>query len=104
VTSLRSYHKIPVHRPDTHEAEGWMNLTQAAQFLALGQKTLRIAAEHGEIEAEHPLADGPWVFNRSSLQTEVARKLVDRARARRTAPGRTRRRTTEPLPINDIEK
>ena len=32
VTSLRSYHKIPVHRPDTHEAEGWMNLTQAAEF------------------------------------------------------------------------
>jgi DNA invertase Pin-like site-specific DNA recombinase len=86
VTSFRSYHKIPVHRPDTHEAEGWMNLTQAAQFLGLSQKTLRIAAEHGEIEAEHPLADGPWVFNRSSLQTEVARKLVDRARSRRAAP------------------
>ena len=63
-----------------------MNLTQAAEFLGLSQKTLRIAAEHGEIEAEHPLADGPWVFNRSSLQTEVARKLVDRARSRRTAP------------------
>ena len=86
VTSLRSYHKIPVHRPDTHEAEGWMNLTQAAEFLGLSPKTLRIAAEHGEIEAEHPLADGPWVFNRSSLQTEVARKLVDRARSRRAAP------------------
>ena len=86
VTSLRSYHKIPVHRPDTHEAEGWMNLTQAAEFLGLSQKTLRIAAEHGEIEAEHPLADGPWVFNRSSLQTEVAQKLVDRARSRRAAP------------------
>jgi hypothetical protein len=86
VTSLRSYHKIPVYRPDTHEAEGWMNLTQAAEFLGLSPKTLRIAAEHGEIEAEHPLADGPWVFNRSSLQTEVARKLVDRARLRRAAP------------------
>jgi DNA invertase Pin-like site-specific DNA recombinase len=86
VTSLRSYHKILVHRPDTHEAEGWMNLTQAARFLGLSPKTLRIAAEHGEIEAEHPLADGPWVFNRSSVQTEVARKLVDRARSRRRAP------------------
>jgi len=86
VTSLRSHHQIPVYRPDTRDAEGWMNLTQAAQLLGVSQKTLRIAAERGEIKANHPLADGPWLFNRSTLQTEVAQKLAERSRCRRRAP------------------
>jgi hypothetical protein len=35
-----------------------MNLTHAARFLTLSPKTLRIAAERGEIAAEHPLQEG----------------------------------------------
>ena len=45
-----------------------MTLTQAASALAVSAKTLRLAAERGEVEAQHPLADGPWIFNRSSLE------------------------------------
>ena len=30
-------------------------------------KTLRLAAEPGEIEAIHPLPDGPWIFRRAEL-------------------------------------
>ena len=59
-----------------------MNLTEAARFLGVSPITLRLAVERGEIEAEHPLNDGPWVFNRHALETEAAAKLV--ARARRT--------------------
>src|SRR5262249_16369969 len=45
VTSLRSHYEIPVYRSETAEAEGWMNLTQAAASLGISPKTLRLAAE-----------------------------------------------------------
>ena len=42
-----------------------MTLTQAASALTISAKTLRLAAERGEVEAQHPLADGPWIFKRT---------------------------------------
>ena len=86
VTSLRSYNKIPCHCPERQRSEGWMNLTQAAAFLGVSQKTLRLAVERGEIEAQHPLADGPWLFNRSALQSQAADQVVKRARHRKETP------------------
>ena len=86
VTSLRSHHKIPVYCHETAETEGWMNLTRAAAVLGVSPKTLRVAAEQREIEALHPLEDGPWLFKKSTLQAEAAMRLVDRVRSRRTTP------------------
>src|SRR5436309_1427728 len=86
VTSLRNSHEIPVYRSDTCEAEGWMNLTQAAALLGISPKTLRIAAEQGEIEATHPLAEGPWLFKRAILEREETNCLVERVRRRRSHP------------------
>jgi hypothetical protein len=57
-----------------------MNLTEAAEVLGVSGRTLRLAVERGEIEAEHPLADGPWVLSRRALQTEAAAKFVARVR------------------------
>ncbi len=53
-----------------------MNLTQAATFLGVSQKTLRLAAERGKIASEHPLGDGPWLFNRVALQSQAADQVV----------------------------
>ena len=86
VTSLRNYHGIPVYRSDTCEAEGWMNLTQAAALLGISPKTLRVAAEQGEIEATHPLAEGPWLFKRAILEREETKCLVERVRRHRSHP------------------
>ena len=80
VTSLRSHHKIPVYSQQIRESEGWMTLTQAAATLAVSAKTLRLAAERGEVEAQHPLADGPWIFKRTALETDAARRLAQRTR------------------------
>ena len=88
VISLRSHHHIPVHRPEIADAEGWMNLSKAAARLGISAKILRIAAERGHIDAVHPLGEGPWLFNRSVLETETAQHLVERVRARRTPAGR----------------
>jgi DNA invertase Pin-like site-specific DNA recombinase len=79
VTSLRSHHKIPVHRPADDGIEPWLNLTKAAAHLGLSAKTLRRAAERAEIEALHPLPDGPWIFSRVTLDGSAARALVERA-------------------------
>jgi hypothetical protein len=78
VTALRTYHEIACYQPEQRSAEGWMNLTEAAKLLGVSGRTLRLAAERGEIEAQHPLAVGPWVFNRSALQTPAAAALVER--------------------------
>lgn len=80
VTSLRSHHKIPVYSQQIREHEGWLTLTQAAATLAVSAKTLRLAAERGEVAAQHPLPDGPWIFNQAALETEAARRLAPRNR------------------------
>jgi hypothetical protein len=61
VTSVRSNYRIPVFKP----AES---------------KTLRLAAEAGEIAAIHPLLEGPWIFARAALTTSADRSIAERAR------------------------
>lgn len=79
ITSLRSYHQIACHSAESKESKGWMTLTEAAELLHLSSRTVRLAVERGEISGEHPLADGPWVFRRSDLETAAAKELVRRA-------------------------
>jgi hypothetical protein len=80
VTALRSHHRIPVHRPADNGIEPWLNLSEAARLLHVSSKTLRLAAEAGEIDASHPLPDGPWIFSRDSLATSAAQAIIQRAR------------------------
>ena len=83
VAALRSHRKIARYCPETSQSQGWMNLTKAAHFMGVSPKTLRLAVERDEVRAQHPLNDGPWVFNRSDLQTDAAAKIADRARSRK---------------------
>lgn len=76
VTALRSYHGVACYRPEQRDNEPWLNLTEAARTMRVSPRTLRMAAERGEITAEHPLPDGPWVFNREALKTTNAMTLV----------------------------
>jgi hypothetical protein len=57
VTSLRSHHRIAVYKPAEDGMEPWHNLGKAARLLHVAPKTLRLAAEAGEIEALRPLPD-----------------------------------------------
>lgn len=82
VTAMRSNYRIPVHRPAADGAEPHLNLSKAARFVGITPKTLRIAAEAGEIDATHPLPDGPWIFSREALAGPAAETLALRARAR----------------------
>jgi hypothetical protein len=78
VTSLRSKHKIPCYKLVDRESPAWMNLTKAAEFLGISCTALRHAAQRGEIQADHPLPDGPWLFSRATLESEPAKQLVNR--------------------------
>ena len=80
VTSMRSNYRIPVFKPAEDGIEPWLNLSKAAQLLKIAPKTLRQAAEAGEIEAIHPLPDGPWIFARAALTTSAAQSITERAR------------------------
>jgi DNA invertase Pin-like site-specific DNA recombinase len=82
VTSLRNYHQIACYSSEQRECEGWMTLTEAAKFLHLSSRTVRLAVERGEITGEHPLADGPWVFHRRDLESPAAKELVRRVKSR----------------------
>ena len=82
VTALRSHHGIDCYRADQRESLPWINLTEAARMLRMSTRTLRIAAERGEINAEHPLADGPWVFHRDHLRTADTQHFLGRVAQR----------------------
>jgi hypothetical protein len=86
VTSLRSHHRIPVYKPSDDGIEPWLNLSKAARLLRVAPKTLRLAAEAGEIEAIHPLPDGPWIFGRAGLAASSARAITERARKNQKCP------------------
>lgn len=86
VTSLRCKHAIPCYDPEQRRSEGWLTLTEAARFLGVSTRTLRQATEHGTIVGKHPFDDGPWIFSRQALETEEARRVVERARSRNTDP------------------
>lgn len=80
VTAHRSHHKIPVFRPAPDGNAPWLNLNKAAGLLGVAPKTLRLAAEAGEIESIHPLPEGPWIFSRSELGKPHAQQILVRAR------------------------
>jgi hypothetical protein len=86
VTSLRFNHEIKCHDAQRQAAEGWLNLSQAARVVGVSNRTLRIAIERGYIAAERPIACGPWVLNKQALESEDAKRLLDRVRLGRSSP------------------
>ena len=67
VTSLRKTNHIPVYSADRQEAEGWLNLTHAAEFLGIDRNSLRDRIVKGSVPAIRPLQNGPWLLNRRDL-------------------------------------
>ena len=86
VTSVRTYRGIPVYRPQTQQAEGWMNLTAAAAYLGVASKTLRLEAERGAVAATRPLRDGPWLFNARDLDDPTFRQRLRHRLNRQDTP------------------
>jgi hypothetical protein len=84
VTALRSHHRIPCYKPD--QQQPWINLTDAAALLDISPRTLRLAIDRGEIPADHPLADGPWVISRDTLEAKAAQTLKQRVRTGQRRP------------------
>jgi hypothetical protein len=79
VTALRSSYRIPVYREAADGVELWLNLGEAAAIVGVAPRTLRLAAERGQIDATHPLEDGPWIFSRADLDSTAVHDLALRA-------------------------
>ena len=71
ITSLRQYHEIPVFSPEAKAEAGWLILTEAARLLRCSSRTVRLAVERGELRGEHPLPDGPWLFQLTDLTSSA---------------------------------
>ena len=84
VTALRSHHHIPCYQPD--QQKHWTNLTDAATLLDISPRTLRLAVDRGEIPADHPFADGPWVISRDTLEGKAAQALKQRVKTGKRRP------------------
>lgn len=81
ITSLRHRNGIECHDAQRQAAEGWINLSEAARLLGTTRNTLRDAIERGDIAGERPIACGPWILNRRSLQSEGAQQFIGRVRS-----------------------
>jgi DNA invertase Pin-like site-specific DNA recombinase len=86
VAALRSNHDIKCHDAQRQAEEGWLNLSQAARLVGVANRTLRIAIERGDINAERPIACGPWILNKQSLQSENAVRFLKRVRQGKSYP------------------
>jgi hypothetical protein len=86
VTALRCRNSIALCSSEERALQRWLTLTEAAKFLGVSSRTLRLAVEHGDIEGDHPLTVGPWIFSRKALETEGAVRVVAGARRHRTTP------------------
>jgi len=82
VASARNFRQIPRYSSERQQTEGWMTLNQASVFAGVSAKTLRRAAESKEIPALHPLPEGPWIFQRTDLETSQTKAFLNRAKHR----------------------
>jgi hypothetical protein len=80
VTALRSHHRIPCYK--ANDQRRWVNLTDAAAYLEISPRTLRLAIDRGQIPADHPFADGPWVTSREFPESKAAKTLKLQAHSR----------------------
>ena len=80
MTALRSSYRIPVYCEAANGIEPWLNLSEAATIVGVAPRTLRLAAERGEINATHPLENGPWIFSRADLDNTAAHDLALRTK------------------------
>ena len=83
VCALRRYRRIPAFRPAPDGVEPWLNLANASALLNLTPRTLRLAAQAGELDSLRPLPDGPWLFKRADLEGPAGQSLAARAKSRR---------------------
>lgn len=89
VSGLRWRHDIPGNTAQRRASHGWMTLKEAAAHLGVAPLTLRRATERGEVSADHPLPNGPWIFARESLASQNLKLCATRKGGRKG---------TKPLP------
>ena len=104
ICSLRTYRKIPIFRPAPEGSGALLTLNRAAAPLEVAPRTLRLAAEAGKIDALHPLAEGPWLFQRSDLTGSGGTGDRSQGEVPARIPRETGTESEKPFHINHIER
>ena len=76
--------------PAENEIEPSLNLGNAAQILKIAPKTLRLAAEAGEMKSLSSSIGSSWIFARVALTTSAAQSITKRARQNPKYPAGSR--------------
>lgn len=89
VTSFRNTHGIPVYATaEKDDPEAWISLSEVSSEVGVSWHTLLAAIRRGELEAKHPLNNGPWIVKRREVhELPLVRRLqqVVKRRGRRPA-------------------
>ena len=83
VCSFRYKRGIAPYDEESRKREGWMTLTEAAEHLGVSALPLRKAIQRNELHALHPMPNGPWILQRSDIDTDNARAIAERIKQRR---------------------
>lgn len=79
VASIRNARGIPPRSASS--AAEWVTGEQAVELVRAAPSTLQRAVASGNVEALHPLPNGPWLFRRESLERWNSSQRVRRNRA-----------------------
>lgn len=85
VNQARREKRIHGYNPAKREREGLLTLNEAARFLGISHDALQTLAKRGEVEHQHPLAVGPYIFRRSALEGQHGDRLRKIVQMRRKA-------------------
>ena len=67
MASLRHVHNIEVFSEERKRSEGWLTISEAAQFLSVADRTLQRAAARAALRAVQPVVNGPWIVHKEDL-------------------------------------
>lgn len=86
VTSLRNYHRIPVHDPATCRREGLLTLQEAAASLDVSPPVVGRLLRRGILPGRQVVPYAPWTIRAADLDEPAVQEYVRRVHTRRKAP------------------
>ena len=86
VTSLRNYHGIPVHDPETCKREGLLTLNEAAASLDVSPPVVARLLRRGILSGRQVVPYAPWTIRAADLHEPAVQEYVRRVHAGRNAP------------------
>lgn len=86
VCSLRSYHQIPIFDPAIKEREGFMNMKEASDHLAISPMSVRRLLKKGILQGKQFIDYAPWIIKIEHLESDMVKNAIASIKAGRKVP------------------